>query len=193
MKLSHILSATALISTALLANPYETKDEELISVIKTGNEASAALLKTLGGSLKKHMQSEGAMGAVKFCSTNAYPLTDSINTELGENVSIKRISLKYRNPANRPTENEAKVLTSLETLKSSGVMLPPYMIEQVDKETYKYYKPLAINKGVCLKCHGDMSDTPKLAEFIQKNYPEDKAVGYKMGDLRGAIVVTVKK
>ena len=193
MKLLHLFGATALISAALLANPYETKNEELISVIKTGKEASDALLKTLGGSLKKHLKSEGPMGAVKFCSTNAYPLTDSINTELGENVSIKRISLKYRNPANKPTENEANVLTSLETLKNSGVMLPPYMLEQVDKETYKFYRPLTINKGVCLKCHGTMSDTPKLAKFINKNYPEDKAFGYKMGDLRGAIVVTVKK
>ena len=33
----------------------------------------------------------------------------------------------------------------------------------------------------------------KLKNTIAKKYPEDKATGYKMGDIRGAVVVTIKK
>jgi hypothetical protein len=55
------------------------------------------------------------------------------------------------------------------------------------------YKPLMIKKQVCLKCHGDISKNPKLAQKIATIYPNDKATGYKMGDLRGAIVVTMPK
>jgi len=179
-------------SVLLLANPYESNEEELASVVQTGQKASSQLLKTLGSNLKKHMKAGGPMEAAEFCITNAYPLTDKLNSDLGSDVSVKRVSLKYRNPANAPREDEAVVLTAFESLQKEGVMLPPYLVKQVDKETYKYYKPLTINKGVCLKCHGVIKNS-ELSAKIAKNYPHDKATGYKLGDLRGAIVVTVKK
>ena len=65
--------------------------------------------------------------------------------------------------------------------------------QPIDKVSYvKVYKPLMINKKVCLKCHGDITNE-KLKNTIAKKYPEDKATGYKMGDIRGAVVVTIKK
>lgn len=184
---------TAAVAATLMANPYESQEEELASVVETGKKASAQLLKTLGGNLKTHMKTEGPLGAAKFCMTNAYPLTDGVSAELGKEVSIKRISLKYRNPANRPEAKEEQIMRSLETLEQQGVILPEYLVERADADTYKFYKPLRINKKVCLKCHGDIADDKELSQFMKNNYPEDKATGYKMGDLRGAIVVTVKK
>jgi len=179
-------------ATLALANPYESKQEEIASVVEIGQKASMTLLKTLGSNLKKHMKAEGPIGAAQFCVTNAYPLTDKVDTEFGKDVSIKRISLKYRNPANQPDTGEVKVLQSLQMLQDQNVILPKYLVEQVNKDTYKYYKPLSINKGVCLKCHGNIKND-RLASMIKDNYPKDKATGYKMNDLRGAIVVTVKK
>ncbi len=47
----------------------------------------------------------------------------------------------------------------------------------------------------CLKCHGlpgkDI-DANTLA-LLQKKYPEDKATGYKLGDLRGAWKISFSK
>jgi hypothetical protein len=37
----------------------------------------------------------------------------------------------------------------------------------------------------CLACHGSKIK-PELAEHLQKLYPEDKAIGFSQGDLRGA-------
>ena len=192
MKISRLLLLSAFTASLALANPYESKQEELASVVETGKKASMTLLKTLGSNLKKHMKAEGPISAAQFCITNAYPLTDKVGADFGKDVSVKRISLKYRNPANQPDAGEAKVLESLQMLQDQNVILPGYLVEQVNKDTYKYYKPLSINKGVCLKCHGNIKND-KLASMIKDNYPEDKATGYKMGDLRGAIVVTVKK
>lgn len=190
--MKRIVLATA-IAAALMANPYESREEELASVVETGKKASAQLLKRLGSNLKKHMKAEGPLGAAKFCMSNAYPLTDSVDAELGKDVSIKRISLKYRNPANQPAKKEEQILRSLEILEQQDVILPEYLVEQADQDTYKFYKPLRINKKVCLKCHGNIAGNKELSGFMKNNYPEDKATGYKMGDLRGAIVVTVKK
>ena len=58
--------------------------------------------------------------------------------------------------------------------------------EVVDKE-FRFMK--AIPPGaVCLKCHGtDLS--PEVTAKMTELYPQDKATGYKEGDLRGAFVV----
>ena len=182
-----------LCSAALMANPYESNQEEYDSVVKTGQEVSSTLLKTLGMNLQKHMEAEGPVGAAAFCSTKAYALTADVDDQFGKDVQVKRISLKERNPANRAEGNEKAILESLEKLQQNGVVLPPYLVERVNKETYKYYKPLLINKQVCLKCHGDVGKNQELSQFFEKTYPHDKATGYKFGDLRGAVVVTIKK
>ena len=43
--------------------------------------------------------------------------------------------------------------------------------------------------GLCLQCHGT-AIAPELAEKLSELYPEDKATGYREGDMRGAFVVT---
>ncbi|MDA3945284.1 MAG: DUF3365 domain-containing protein, partial [Helicobacteraceae bacterium] len=152
------LAIIALGSTIMMANPYESNTEELESVVKTGQEVSATLLKTLGKNLQEKMKAGGTMAAAEFCTTKAYALTASVDNQYGKDVHVKRISLKERNPANQADNDEKVVLESLDSLQNSGVVLPPYLVERVNKETYKFYKPLTINKQVCLKCHGDIAN-----------------------------------
>jgi len=179
-------------SFSLMANPYQSQDESYQQVLKTGKEVSMQLLQTLGKNMKKNMKAGGPVQAFNFCATEAYPLTDGVNSQLDSGVSVKRISLKYRNPANAPQKEEVAILKALESLKANKAILPPFIVQRVSKDTYKYYKPLSIHKGICLKCHGDISNK-KVAQLIKTNYPNDLATGYKMHDLRGAIVVTIKK
>ena len=42
---------------------------------------------------------------------------------------------------------------------------------------------------MCLQCHGQ-SIAPDVREKLSGLYPEDKATGYREGDIRGAFVVT---
>ena len=192
MKFHRLLTLGLLGSTMVFANPYQNKQEDIESVIATGQNAASQLLKTLGGNLKKEMQANGPVAAAKFCSENAFPLTGSVSDSFGEGVSVKRVSLKERNPANRPESDEKAVLEALQTLKEHNVELPGYLVERSGADTYKFYKPLSINKEVCLKCHGEMKPGA-LADYLKSMYPSDKATGYRMGDLRGAIVVEIKK
>ena len=55
----------------------------------------------------------------------------------------------------------------------------------------RVYKPL-ITKKVCLKCHGSNLN-PKITDALSSAYNNDKAVGFKEGDLRGVIVAEIKK
>lgn len=177
--------------TALLLSSALFAQETPKKVIDTGEKVSAELLKNLGSKLKHEIKTNGVIAAVSFCNTNALTLTEEVNLRQMEGISVKRISLKERNPSNIPSEDEVKALEKMQRLLDEK-SLPGYIVEE-DFRTYKYYKPLVIKKEVCLKCHGDLSKTPEVANFIKESYPEDKATGYKMGDLRGAILVEIKK
>jgi len=199
MKILQSVAFISLSATLLLAAPQNMQkqnkaqqDPELQSVKQTAKESSKILLKTLGSNLKKNMKAGGPMQALDFCSKEAYTLTEKVNKKLPKGVFVKRITLKERNPANQAEADEAKVLQALKKLKNSNVILPKQIVQKVDAHTYKVYKPLVINKKVCLKCHGDIQNK-KLKTAIEKKYPADKAMHYKMGDLRGAIVTTIKK
>ena len=187
------LVTLTLLGTQLLATtPYANSEDNQKDLIETGHKVSMDLLKTLGKNMKAHMKKEGPIGAAQFCNVQAYPLTDTVSNKYGKDISVKRISLKYRNPANKPEGSEMNIMIALQTLKENGAKLPPYILQDADADTVKYYKPLVITKGVCLKCHGNIEGS-KIGNFMKKNYPEDKATHYKMGDLRGAVVVTIKK
>ncbi len=166
-------------------------DEGAAQAVKAGKEASRLLLKTLGGNMKKRMKAGGPADALSFCSMKAAELTAEVDGRLGEKVSVKRITLKPRNPANMAEGDEKEILEALENLKRNSVVLPKYLLQKTESG-YKYYKPLLINKKVCLKCHG-RNIAPALQAEIKKIYPTDKATGYRMGDLRGAVVVTIEK
>lgn len=188
MKVINSITFIALSSISLLAN--DTSDVQ--DVVQKGQSSTKLLLQTLGKNMKMHMKHGGPMEALDFCSQEAYTLTESVNKKLPEGVSVKRVSLLTRNPLNTPSADEAKVLQQLQELKKENKPLPKNVVEKVDESTYKFYKPLVIDKAVCLKCHGDVQNK-QLKTEISNRYPEDKAMHYKMGDLRGAVVTTVKK
>ena len=171
--------ALILCSNLLFATNLNKEDVKV-----DGEKIAKDLLKTLGSNMKKHMKQGGVMDAVNFCTINAYPLTQKVSDKYGDKISIKRVTLKERNPANKANNKDIKALKALENS-------PNFIIE--DKSSFTYYKALRIKKQVCLKCHGDISKNTKLSKYILKTYPNDKATHYKMGDLRGAVVVEFLK
>ena len=192
MKISHIALALSFGTSLLLAAPaVQPEDKEMTEVIKIGKESAKKLGQTLGKNMKAHMKSGGPLDALNFCLNEADTLTQSVNKTLDADVKAKRVSMRSRSAANLPNESEKKVLESLETLQQAGVTLPKYLVQKVAPKEFKFYKPIVIDKGVCLKCHGNLEEG-KLKSTIEARYPQDKAVGYKMNDLRGAIVVDIK-
>jgi hypothetical protein len=193
MNILHTIALVSVASSLLVAAPqHKTQNKALQEVIQTGKKSAMLLLKTLGSNMKKNMKAGGPMQALDFCSQKAYVLTEDVNKKLPKGVTVKRISTQFRNPANEPQNDEKEILTSLKKLQSLHVKLPKHLIQKVDEQTYKFYKPLIINKQVCLKCHGNIKNK-NLKQAINERYPQDKAQHYKMGDLRGAVVVTIKK
>ena len=58
-----------------------------------------------------------------------------------------------------------------------------------ENNNYKFVYLKAIRiKEVCLNCHGSNINND-LKKEIQKLYPDDKAINYKLNDIRGAFVM----
>jgi len=162
-------------------------------VTKTGNKASKELFMALSKNLKEKIKSDGFAGAVEFCSSEADKITKAVNLKLPQNVKVKRVSLKVRSAKNAPQRVDKEMLELFDNMKANNIVLTP-LIKKMNKNMVKFYKPMVINKPVCLKCHGDSKTIdPKALEAIKKKYPNDRAKDYKLRDLRGAFVVTIKK
>jgi hypothetical protein len=142
--------------------------------------------------LQKNMKEGGPIQAVSVCSDTAQLLTQKYADN--KRLIVKRISLKNRNPHNVPNYFEESVLNEFESLFAAGKLTPETeVIQNVienDIELVRYMKPIIV-EAPCLLCHGQQSELlPQVAEIIKNNYPYDKATGYTIGDLRGAISIS---
>ena len=129
-----------------------------------------------------------------MCSERALKIAEEITRTVPEVVKVKRTSLKYRNPHDAPDSDEKEVLLFYSEKVKTGEKAPPYIVRPLNEGegVFRFYKPIFVRK-VCLKCHGDGNDVPPDVErVLRKLYPDDRARGYREGDFRGVVSVTVK-
>jgi hypothetical protein len=156
-------------------------------------DAASEYMGQLKSILSKQIKFKGTLSAVAVCSDTAQVLTN--NFGLMKGVYVKRVSFKNRNKNNVPDGFEAKVLKGFEQTKNEGRLTTDTehfeIIKENDHQYLRYMKPIKIG-AACLKCHGNEEKiSAEVKDLIAKRYPDDKAVGYKKGDLRGA--VSIKK
>ena len=67
----------------------------------------------------------------------------------------------------------------------------PQIVKNPDTST-TLFAPIVISNPLCLQCHGapDQDIAPATLTAIRKLYPDDKATGYKAGELRGLWSIT---
>jgi len=126
---------------------------------------------------------QGLPAVVDFCHANAQKLTDSIGK--AHHVEMRRTSHKLRNPKNEPTKYEMDVLNQYLEMINKNQRLEPIVRKEKDGYVH-FYAPIKV-KEKCLQCHGQPGTEIKevVLEKIKEKYPEDKATGFKVGDLRG--------
>jgi len=170
----------------------EKPTPELTNQIKNGLRTDA---KEFMGSLKsilvKEMQTNGIVSAVSVCSDTAQVLTNNYGVNKG--IYIKRVSFKYRNTNNQPDEFETKGLKYFEELKSNGKLTETTeyfeVIEEDGVSNVRYMKPIIL-QAHCLGCHGAVENIgPDVKAVLNNKYLDDKATGYQVDDLRGAVSI----
>ncbi|MEX2565618.1 MAG: DUF3365 domain-containing protein [Cyclobacteriaceae bacterium] len=158
-----------------------------------GDEISIAAQEALMGALGKAIEERGIEGAIGFCNEEALPITREVAEKY--KVDVRRVSLKNRNPGNYPNENEKQILEAYAYNDENKQENRPN-IQKIDEgETLLYTKAIKIPGGLCLNCHGEPGKEiqEETLESIQSLYPEDKAVNYKVGQLRGMWSISLPK
>jgi mono/diheme cytochrome c family protein len=107
--------------------------------------------------------------------------------------AIRRVSLRNRNPKAVPDAWELAALKDFDQRAAAGetpATLEKFgVVDTASGKEYRYMKALPMQQ-VCLACHGAADAiAPDVAEKIHTLYPADKATGYSLGDIRGAITI----
>lgn len=154
------------------------------ALAEIGGTVSQALMDSLGTQLKAALEAGGPVAAVTLCQGVAMPLTEAAGQD-HEGVSVRRTTLRPRNPANEPDDTDRAVLEAMVASQ------PPVAEIRREEGAARYYRPLIVQE-LCLKCHGDPAGFPEeLRETLAQLYPDDAATGYSLGELRGAIRVDI--
>lgn len=179
---------TLLFGIALISCTTEEEKEQraiMEEFTDVGNKIAKASFESLSGNLKAAASQPGGgiANAIQFCNMNALPLTDSLSKTF--NARIKRSSFKLRNSANQPDSLEAYMIDLYQQIEK---MKKPMVGKTIlaNNGDVRYFAPIKL-KSQCLKCHGIIGQDIKAETYaiIKEHYPNDEAVGFYEGQLRG--------
>lgn len=158
------------------------------AAVQRGKAVVAETFSLLSSNLQSAIQQGGISNALPFCSLAASPLTAGMAGKHG--VTIRRVTHKARNPAGQADATELAILQQFEAALPAATATnpPPPIVTNFTANTATFFTPIVLNHELCLKCHGEPGKniaTENIA-VIQRLYPQDRATGFKLGDLRGA-------
>jgi hypothetical protein len=175
-------AATFMFVTSTNANQIQQEKKQAKPALKE-------FVGKLKGEMKKAMKSGGPIEAMSVCSSKAPGIAETVGKKY--NMKIARTSLKLRNPGNAPDAWELDVLKNFEKRKAKGEdvkkMAYAKIVDIQGKKVFRMMKAIPTGQ-VCLKCHAENID-PGVEAKLKSLYPKDKARGFKLGDIRGAVTI----
>jgi hypothetical protein len=182
-----IILVFVLLSVLACNSSLSEKDKE--EYTNKGTEISKATFNELSSNLTEQMKAGGTAQAIPFCNVQAAPIANQLSEQY--NVTIKRTSDKLRNSANEPTSRELEIIQQYNQASKSDDLKP--IVEVDANQNIHFYAPIKL-QAACLTCHGSVNETVTIQtdSIIKTLYPNDKALGYNEGDLRGIWSITFK-
>lgn len=177
--LTTALAASLLAGAPTLADDTDPRQAEARTLVKR-------FVGTVKPLLTSTIQEQGPVAAIEICAEQAPALADQLSEETG--WSVGRVSLKPRNAERaQPDAWEREQLERFAARAADGTPGPMLNHGEVVDGRYRYMQAQPVG-GVCLVCHGETLD-PAVAEAIEAYYPDDRATGYQLGEIRGAITL----
>ncbi len=182
---------SSLILCALVTFPcssYADKND-----IPTLKAEAISIVKQFGGilkpQLKEALKEGGVEHAIKVCSEKAPQIANDLSGKT--QWSVKRVSLKARNNNTaQPDLWETIVLKEFEHEQQQGQPVKSMAKAEIVEKQFRFMKAQGVSP-LCLTCHGtELSSEAKSA--LEHFYPDDKATGYQLGQVRGAFSLIKK-
>lgn len=98
---------------------------------------------------------------------------------------VRQLAARYRNPANAADPVTDALLQQFE---ADPALVDLWMDAADQSGPGRRYVRRIVVQETCLACHGARKARPA---FVVANYPEDRAYGFRAGDLRGVYSVFV--
>lgn len=142
--------------------------------------------------LSEEIARGGPESAIAVCRDKAPELARAASAQTGWN--IRRVSLRNRNPKAVPDTWERAALEEFDRRAALGenpttLEKGEAVVTDAGRPEYRYMKALPVQQ-ICLACHGPGDKlTPAVTSQLRKLYPDDKAVGYSLGQIRGAMTI----
>ena len=183
-------------ASALLAQSAaplaQTQAPSLAQMQQESQRVAGRFIDMLGGELRRELKASGPLRSVLVCKFYAPEVASKISRETGWRVS--RVTLRPRNPALGYADAwEQKVLLGFDRRVARGEKAEELeyteVVDEPQGKVFRYMKALPMGP-LCTQCHGTASD---MSAFVQqeiaREYPFDKATGYRVGEVRGAVSV----
>jgi hypothetical protein len=166
---------------------FAQDDATLQDARKVASAVPPKLLQVLTEELAKGTP-ESAMAV---CKDKAPQMAKTASEQSGWNV--RRVSLRNRNPKATPDAWERAALEDFDRRSAAGESAATLekwdIVNNADRKEYRYMRALPV-QPLCLACHGAADQLkPEVKQQLQSLYPDDKAVGYSVGQIRGAMTI----
>ncbi|WP_345234586.1 c-type heme family protein [Hymenobacter saemangeumensis] len=147
-----------------------------------GDSLTATADTLLRRTLARELAAGGVARAAPFCKPEQYRLVDSLAKVM--QAAARRVSTRPRNPANQAALPAAELTP--DTMRT---------IRRPQQDLFAYQRPIVLNNALCLRCHGEVGKDIAAADYalLQKQYPQDQASGYRLGQVMGAWQVGLRR
>ena len=187
VKIAHILSVLCLLGISAV----QAQDGGLLSQSRA---TSQGMLKELGQKLQSAMADGGAVNAIGVCNTQAPEIAGRVSAQ--NQVKLSRVGTRARNPVmGVPNDWQAKALAQFDAGLARGdkpadMEFSETVVKPDGSKEFHFAKPIVM-QPMCVACHGSSDQiSPEVKAKLSELYPNDKAVNYQPGQLRGAVVLS---
>ena len=179
-----VLTSALLVAAAI---PVTAQEAWVAEARQVATSVPPKLLSVLTAEIERG----GPAGAIAVCRDEAPKLARAASQETG--LSVRRVSLRQRNPKAVPDAWERAVLEDFDRRAAAGespaTLEKGEVVAEDGKKSYRYMKALP-TLDLCVKCHGPAEGlSPAVKEKLAALYPQDKATGYTPGRIRGAMTI----
>lgn len=181
----------ALSFICLMASTAIAQSDESTRMTEEGRKVADSLLQMIRSELVKSIESSGPLRAIVVCKYSVPEITSNISRTSGWKVS--RVALRPRNPALGAADPwEQRAILGFEQAAARGEKEPLETAEIVNEPAgrfFRYARALTLN-SLCMNCHGPTENlTEAVKAQLAVEYPNDRATGYRLGQVRGAVTI----
>ena len=179
-------------SVVVLVMATSIASADQIALEQGASEVAATFLEELGEAMTREMTMGGPIEAIIVCTKLAPDIAGRLSREHGWRVT--RVGTRVRNPLlGMPDAWEQRVLAEFTERAAKGKtftgMTHNEVVSEPGGQYFRFMQAIMVQPK-CLLCHGSSDQIPEsIRIMLKQQYPFDRAIGYKVGDLRGAVSI----